>query len=45
MLIAGIADDKRYALGDGPIEASRQKVKYDHALTGIGQLIDHVAYR
>jgi hypothetical protein len=42
VLITGVADDKRYALSDSPVEASRQIVKYDDALAGIGQFMDHV---
>ena len=42
-LVAGLADDERHALGDRPVEAGRQIVEHDHALAGIGELVDHVA--
>src|SRR6202043_237047 len=42
-LVAGLADDQRHALGDRPVEARRQIVEHDHALAGIGELVDHVA--
>jgi hypothetical protein len=42
VLIARVADDKWYALGNRPIETSRQIVKNDDAFVGIGQLMDHV---
>ena len=42
ILIAGVADDKRHVLGDGPVEAGRQIVKYDDAFASIGQLIHHM---
>src|SRR6202040_1683463 len=42
-LIAGLADDQRPPLGDRPVEARRQIVEHDHALAGIGELVDHVA--
>ena len=42
-LVAGFADDQRHALGDGPVVARRQIVEHNHALAGIGELMDHVA--
>jgi hypothetical protein len=42
-LIPGFSDDKWYALRDGPLEASRQIVKDNDALTGIDEFMDHVA--
>ena len=30
-------------LGDGPVKACRQIIKYDWAFAGIGQFVDHVA--
>jgi hypothetical protein len=42
VLITGVADDKGYALSDGPVEAGRQIIKYDDVFSGIGQFIDHV---
>ena len=34
-LVAGLADDERHALGDGPVETRRQVVEHDDALAGI----------
>ncbi len=42
-LIAGLADDQRHILGDGPLEAGREIVEHDNRLAGVDQLIDHVA--
>ena len=43
VLIAGVADNKRYALRDGPVKARRQIVKYNWEFAGIVQFMDHVA--
>jgi hypothetical protein len=41
-LIAGFADDERYARGNGPTMPGREIIEYD-ALAGIGQRINHLA--
>ena len=43
VLIAGVADNKRYALRDGPVKARRQIVKYNWAFACIVQFMHHVA--
>jgi hypothetical protein len=42
VLITGVADDKRYARGDCPVEPCRQIVKYDDTFAVIGEFVDHV---
>src|SRR5450432_2820241 len=42
-LIPAIADDKRRALRNGPIEPGRQIVEHDDALAGVGEGMRHVA--
>ena len=42
-LVAGLADDERHALGNGPVEAGGQIVEHDDALAGVDQRMDHVA--
>jgi len=40
VLIAGVTDHERHVLGDGPVKARLQIIKYDYAFAGIGQFVD-----
>ena len=42
VLIAGLADDQRYAAGDRPIEAGGQVVEHDRAIARRDQRVDHM---
>jgi len=42
VLIAGITDRERHVLGDGPVKACRQIIKYDYPFAGIDPFVDHV---
>ena len=42
-LVAGVAHDERYALGDGPRQSGGEVVEDHDALAGIGEFKHHVA--
>jgi hypothetical protein len=42
-LVAGVADDERHALGNGPVEAGGEIVQHHHALPRVSEGMDHVA--
>ena len=42
-LVSGVAENERHSVGNDPVKASGKVVEDNGALTGIGQLINHVA--
>ena len=43
LLVAGIADDERHALGEQPGESGREVVEHHDALAGIDEFVHHMA--